>query len=406
MGDGVPIRYMGTKRHIAYRVRDIVSQLEPQGRVLDLFSGMGAVAESLAGVRSVITNDALSFTNSFARARFLGGARSHTIADVVELLRAPYRVRVGELSAAHRGRLREEQRALDGDEDTLRTYMGSVECVANSDRAARAAAEAKADTSAGHYQLATLYFSAGYFGLRQAIQLDALRFAIDSLDEDCEVSRDWLLASWLGAASTVINAPGHTAQFLQPNDATGFGRIRRYWRRSLWDEFQTRLLELKPIGSSQWRRRNGVVNSDALALMKYGDLRGVGAVYADPPYTKDQYSRYYHVYETLYRYDFPDSHGAGRVRSDRFSTGFCLKSGVVGAFEELFDAVASRGIPLILSYPTEGLLASRGLTVPDLLTDRLNLAAVHSFQAQHSTMGASSGSTTKDATENLYVCTA
>ena len=140
--------------------------------------------------------------------------------------------------------------------------------------------------------------------------------------------------------------------------------------------------------------------------MKYGDLRGVGAVYADPPYTKDQYSRYYHVYETLYRYDFPDSHGAGRVRSDRFSTGFCLKSGVVGAFEELFDAVASRGIPLILSYPTEGLLASRGLTVPDLLTDRLNLAAVHSFQAQHSTMGASSGSTTKDATENLYVCTA
>lgn len=405
-GQQVPIRYMGTKRHIAHHVRDIVHEMQPTGRVLDLFSGMGAVAQALADVRSVVTNDALSFTNAFARSRFVDGARAHTVGEVLDVLRAPYRAQVANLAADHRSTLRDEQRALDGGPGQLADYMAHAQFVANSDRVRLLAQRAQTLGNDRCYQLATLYFSAGYFGLRQSIHLDALRCAIDSVEPEVGISRDWLMAAWIGAASTVINAPGHTAQFLKPNDEPSFNRIRRYWRRSLWDEFQNRLLELKPIGTATWRRRNRVINADALELIAGLSLRGIGAVYADPPYTKDQYSRYYHVYETLYRYDFPDSHGVGRVRSDRFSTAFCLKTGVQNAFAQLFEAVAERKVPLILSYPSAGLLGNAGSTVPDMLRGRLDLRETRTFNAQHSTLGASSGSNTKDATENLYVCSA
>lgn len=404
IGLTVPIRYMGTKRHIAHRVRSLVTDLEPEGRVLDLFSGMGAVTESLAGVRSVVANDALSFTNVFARCRFRDQSREHTVAAVLDLLRSNYRDSVAALTAGNRDALRHEQRALEGSPEDLADYIRDAVVVATSEAAAAKAVAARSATGMEHYKLATLYFGAGYFGLRQAIHLDSLRYAIDSLEADPAPSRDWLLAAWLGAASTVVNAPGHTAQFLRPNDQAAFSRIRRYWRRSVWEEFQDRLMELKPVGTSTWRRNNKVVNSDALDLLATGDMRGIGAVYADPPYTKDQYSRYYHVYETLYRYDYPDSHGAGRVRSDRVSTGFCLKTQVVQSFSDLFRHTAERGVPLILSYPSGGLLGVAGSSVEELAAGVLNITKKVSFEARHSTLGASSGSTTKDATENLYVC--
>ena len=143
--------------------------------------------------------------------------------------------------------------------------------------------------------------------------------------------------------------------------------------------------------------------SDALALLTGGSLESIGLVYADPPYTKDQYSRYYHVYETLYRYDFPGAHGLGRARPDRTSTPFCRKSQVSDAFTHLFTAVAELRVPLILSYPSAGLLASAGASVTSLASPRLCITTTMSFSAEHSTLGASTGRTHKTATENLYV---
>ena len=399
-----PIRYRGTKRHMAHRVSNIIRDLGSRGRVVDLFSGMGCVAEALAGVRSVVTNDALSFTTSFARARFTAKKRSRTVAQAADSLKGRYRDHVGALSETYRAGLRAEQQALDEGPDALREYLASARHVANSSwtkRKARAAALAK---GSGRYSLTTLYFSAGYFGLRQAIQLDALRYAIDLVGGDDD--RDWLLSAWIASAATLINAPGHTAQFLKPNTLVAFGRIKSLWRRSVWAEFQNRLIAIQPVGAQRWRDKNDVRNEDALKLLGSNSLTHVGAIYADPPYTKDQYSRFYHVYETLYRYDFPDSVGEGRVRSDRFSTGFCLKSEVEQSFASLFERVGELRVPLVLSYPSDGLLHKAGAVVPTLVRGRLRIAEIQSFEAEHSTLGASMGSRTKTAMENLYVCEA
>jgi len=128
-----------------------------------------------------------------------------------------------------------------------------------------------------------------------------------------------------------------------------------------------------------------------------------GVIYADPPYTKDQYSRYYHVYETLFNYDFPSSSGVGRTPDRRSVSAFSLKSQVTEALCELRDRIADRGVPLILSYPSSGLAATGATTVSDLLAERFTVTT-ESFSADHSTLGASKGASRKKATENIYVC--
>lgn len=396
------VRYMGTKRHMADHVRDTIASLSPAGRVVDLFSGMGSVAESLQDTASVITNDALSFTAAISRARFTGPSRASSGAEVVARLSESYRTRLSEMESKYANDLDLEAKALAGSQQDLLQYMAHAQHAGNSPTRRRQARLASQSADGAHYELGTLYFSAGYLSLRQAIELDSIRAAID-LDSHVD-ERDWMLGAWLSGASVLLNAPGHTAQYLRPNSRSAHGRIVRTWSRSLWDEFAVALGTVAQVGTEPWREQNAVYVGDALDLISAGELKDIGAVYADPPYTKDQYSRYYHVYETLYRYDYPDSRGAGRNRSDRFTTGFSLKTAVIASFHDLFRNVARLRVPLVLSYPSSGLLLDAGAEVRKIALSHFHSVEVVSFRANHSTMGASSGTSKKTATENLYVC--
>lgn len=399
----MPIRYMGTKRQIAHRVRRLAEGVRPEGKVVDLFSGIGCVTAALEGFRSVITNDALEFSAALARARF-SSTPKRSVPIALDSLRPAFRAHARSLYVRFAEQLRAEGRALEGDTASLATYMRRARHAANDLRVAEAASKASKSKSSARYCLASLYYSAGYFGLLQCIHLDALRYAIDraaGMDE----ARDWLLAAWLSAASAVANAPGHTAQYLKPNSERASLRIVSAWRRSVWDQFQNALIAIKPVGTAEWRRGNRAHASDALTLLQSNKLRSVGMVYADPPYTRDQYSRYYHVLETLYKYDFPSVEGEARIGplGDRFSTGFCLRSKVIATFEQLFGAISALGVPLVLSYPSSGLLTDAGGAVRELAKDAFRIEKHESFGAQHSTMGASRGVNSKAATENLYV---
>ena len=404
-GEGclVSIRYMGTKRHMVGTVREAISALQPRGRVVDLFSGMGSVAESLApdGL-SVVTNDALAFTASLSRAKFKGATRQRTAASVAQDLFECYWELRTIARQSNKAQLEAEASALSNGREALTSYMAEVRHVGNSGQVRERAQQAAEATDADHYVLATLYFSAGYMSLEQAIDIDALRGAIDA--DGRSEDRDWLLGAWIAAISVVLNAPGHTAQHLRPNSDAAYKRMARVWRRGIWGEFCDALERLKQVGTDEWRADNDVLVSDALDLVAKRELCDVGVVYADPPYTKDQYSRFYHLYETLYRYDFPDSNGVGRVRSDRFSTGFSLKSQVRASFHDLCRNVALMRTPLIISYPSNGLLQQTNVDVEEIASKYFSRVDVSSVTARHSTMGASSGKSKKEATENLYVC--
>ena len=394
------VRYMGTKRHIVADVVAAIDSARMPGRVIDLFSGMGSVAEALSATASVVTNDSLQFTASIARARFTGEARVTRVSEVLSELGPVFEERRAALSRRFELRVISEQTALSGSRVEFVEFMSRVKHVGNSSEMRAAAENAATAADDSRYCLASLYFSGGYFSLEQAIAIDASRCAIEA-HPDREL-RDWLLSAWLSAMSVLVNAPGHTAQYLKPSTPEMHARIVRAWRRDYWSAFKVALGSTAQIGTDDWRANNTVIVGDALAALRQG-IPDLGAIYADPPYTKDQYTRYYHVYETLYKYDFPDSYGVGRNRSDRISTGFSVKSQVTTAFRELFEWSSRSQVPLIVSYPTGGLLQQAGSSVIEIGADYYSTVEVSSIEVGHSTLGASKGSQRKVATENLFV---
>lgn len=394
------IRYMGTKSAIAQTVRGELVNARPSGWVLDLFSGMGAVAKAVSPASQVWLNDALAFPSVFARAQFTDLAHPPA-KQAIEGVEPLYREALQSLQSRFSDRLAAEVQALQSRRQ-LALYLDSAVHVGNSETAGDQAVIARASAGEDHYQLAALYFSAGYFSLQQAIELDALRYAIDQQPPG---HRDWLLAAWLSAAAALVNAPGHTAQFLRPNSALAFARIARKWQRSPWLEFADRLPVVSLLGGQSWRKRNRVTTRDALELLRDAAGGSLRAVYADPPYTRDHYSRYYHVYETLYLYDYPDAAGVGRYRSDRFASPFSIRSKVVEAFTTLLGLVRDLAAPLVLSYPSNGLLCGEA-DLMSLLRQFFNISRVYELETRHSTLGAAHGSTSKLVTEKIYVCNA
>lgn len=396
-----PIRYMGTKRALGPIVRDELLALT-QGRIADLFCGMGSVAAGMASKRTILANDTARFTSCFAEARFLNYEKP-THSEVLRDLTAPFRDSQRLLRRRFGGRLRAERDALDGTAADLQRVIDTTPHIGNSSSVRRSAAAAQRLTNPDDYRLATLYFSSSYFSVGQAIEIDALRYAIDEIAPAGGV-RAWLLSAWLSASGFLVNAPGHTAQFLKPTTSSATTRIKRQWRRSVWSTFTDRLETVVPLGTRGWRTGNIVTCMDAHDLVKSDLLNEVAAVYADPPYTVDHYSRFYHVYETLFLYDFPDSSGIGRYRSDRFFTRFSQIREVSDAFRQLIEDVAASAKPMVMSYPSEGVLQKAGIELRPLLEDFYPQVREIEIELRHSTLGASSGAHSKKALEKVYVC--
>jgi adenine-specific DNA-methyltransferase len=127
-------------------------------------------------------------------------------------------------------------------------------------------------------------------------------------------------------------------------------------------------------------------------------------VYADPPYSAAQYSRYYHVLETLVLYDYPESSGAGRYRGDRHQTAFSKLGSVEGAFRDVIRSVAAMDAALVLSYPSNGLLYEVGADPVQLLQDHYKVIEVLSTgTARHSTLGGAPGRAKSCVEEVIYV---
>lgn len=397
----MPISYMGTKRHLAPTVRSAIESLDPHLPVLDLFGGMGSVTEALAPRYPVLCNDFLGFASAISAARLETVPPQQSV--VLRAIEPGFRLHKVALEARFGRRLTQEAIAVSAGLDGLRMWMDRAPTVANSTYYARRAKQASLQTGPLHYQLATLYFSAGYFSTRQAIDLDALRCAIDEAYPKNSPRRTVAIAAWLVAASRLSNSPGHTAQFLRANSPEAFSRIRATFARSVWRAFVQSLQEdVTPLGTSAWRSRSGAVTHDAADLMRT-TRRRLGAVYADPPYSRDQYARFYHVQETLYRYDYPGAAGRGRgPLLARPVSGFSRVSEVESAFTNLFRNVARLRTPLVLSYPSEGLLQSRSVDPVKLAGTWLELTDEQVLPHRHSTLGASNGRARKDVFEHIY----
>ena len=367
------VRYMGSKKALAPEISHIISERHPKATVLDVFAGMCAVGTQLAARHKLLNNDIHVYAATIASALFTGAATGPTSIVAREEILRHFNKNKKALEAPVASRLRLEDQFFGSDRDLtswrkgLKFYDSEVERPPARKLAGLAnIADYKSNPKLFPYCLMTSYFAGAYFGLRQAIEIDSLRYAIDHAPAR---KRDRYMAALIDAASHCVTAPGHFAQFLIPRDKRTFAYVGRIRARSVLERFFG-ALDNFPNPQCASRRANRVYNSEATTLLrdKVSTFSKENLViYADPPYSRAQYSRYYHLLETLVLYDYPSCHSKGRYRADRFQTDFSLKTKVVEAMTSFAASAAATGGRLYLSYPRNGLLAAMGADVRDVL---------------------------------------
>jgi adenine-specific DNA-methyltransferase len=393
--------YMGTKKAIAEEIAKVILRCQ-DGLVLDMFAGMGAVAQRLSPERPVWCNDIQKFAHFHATCHFTSPSGLRTTRETQERLRQRYcrhhtalRTRYAQLYDMEREALaRYDTEEISKIESTLRKF-----CDTNYRRNGRRS----------RYDLFTTYFSGSYLSLQQAIDFDSIRYSLDYAYHDKEILAEdyrWLILSLCKALALCSNSTGHFAQFLTVKEKL----VRRHTirrSRSLYHEWLALLSSARPIGPDSWRKRNIASNLDALALsarLRQRKKNRPSVVYADPPYTKDQYSRFYHLFETAVLYDYPERTGSGLYRQNRYSSPFCLKSQVIGALTRIMQGVSSIGADLVMSYPENGLLADSKTTLYGLLKDHFNSVSIAAeIPHKHSSLGASKGVEKLPVTEVIFV---
>jgi adenine-specific DNA-methyltransferase len=405
----ISIKYMGSKKSLARSIAAKISREHPRAAVLDVFAGMCAVGTELAPRHALLTNDLHSFASSIAQALFISrftpsGPKSKQRSEFMDAFKKNQIA----LQEALAWRLSRERQALIAvrrmenwrkfrdfsDAELARHAPTNIKGLFN-------IADYKKRPKMFPYCLVSSYFSGAYFGLQQAIDIDSLRYAIDSAPEKF---RARYLAALIQAASHCAATPGHFAQFLVARDKQNTNYIARIRSRSVLDRFNQALEQFPKIDCFD-RRRNRVFREDATVLLRdHASLlpKENFVIYADPPYSRAQYSRYYHVLETLVLYDYPACDSKGRYRDSRFQTDFSRKLGVIGAMKAFVGAAAQTGAPLYISYPRNGLLQKAGGDLRDILRDKYTSVKLTAHPLSHSTLGGAPGTASVEVLEDVY----
>jgi len=174
----------------------------------------------------------------------------------------------------------------------------------------------------------------------------------------------------------------------------------------VWSTFLCAQDLVKPVGNVKWRASNKSYNSESLQLLDslIEKRKEIAVVYADPPYTQDHYSRYYHLLDTLVLYDYPRVTAKARYRPDRLASAFGLRSRVANALDRLVRSSYELGSDIILSYPVGGLASKVGIDIVDVVKRHYcKLDVVRAVAHQHSTMGASKGNVRSNVSEQIIM---
>ena len=204
-----------------------------------------------------------------------------------------------------------------------------------------------------------------YFSYAQSVVIDAIRNSIEIVEN--VGLRDFYLAALISTVSECANTIGK--QFAQPIRIISkdgkvkkglLGKVIGDRGKNIFGEYRRwieRYISL-PLSAAPSVAVQGDVTETLNQLANSG--REFDVIYADPPYTRDHYSRYYHLLETLALRDVPEItltnlHGKtepsrGLYRAGRHQSLFCIKTQAGHAFSALFSAARKFGCPLIISY--------------------------------------------------------
>ncbi|SHE76423.1 Adenine-specific DNA methylase [Microbulbifer donghaiensis] len=367
------VHYLGSKLRFLDFIKAVVDDVAPEGGgVCDLFAGSGSVSQYLSRDRKVVSVDIQEYSRVICSALLkpvnndaaLKCSRKISSSDLFD-----------QYYAILRPMIDLEERIVNGDlssnpevvcdfleSSSLYSSINSEESVKHEEiKKALSEVAYRVKGLDKNCLLASIYFGGIYFSFRQALELDVI---LDSLKGVDARNRDTLMASALSTASDIVNTVGKQfAQPIRPRNKSGqpkkgiLNQVRKDRNLKVLPIFEAWINKYTSSQAGDFSHQ--VLRMDFREALNHLD-DDISVVYADPPYTRDHYSRFYHGLETIAKMDFPavsttNIGGATRLsrglyREDRHQSDFCIRSKAPGAFRELFASVASRQKILLLSY--------------------------------------------------------
>lgn len=408
-----PIQYLGNKQRSLGTILGVIDAAVPPGcRVADFFSGTSVVAQGIAQLgRRTLAVDVSPACAAIARAT-LGESRGDLAGaeQLASMLNDEAAAIENALQAAWQPLLSEEDAALEnGDGERLLELGGRVPQVWRQHAASASVRTLLSDweeaASSGRpcRGLLSAVFAGTYLGVRQSVALDARRWAIRSLSAKGRIS-PWeeaaLVTALLAAASVAAFSPGK--HFAQPHRIDAEKNLSFHAGRVLSDRgVSVPTVVHRWIDALHERGRPGeeehIVMQRGVDDLCPDDLRAadIGAVYADPPYTAQQYSRFYHALDTLtLGVPKPLQVVSGRVTGGLYPEGrylspYCSKRQTRPAFMRLASLCRSAGASLLLSYSAsskESTGNARMIALPtliDVLASSFGRDAIEIVQFDH-----------------------
>lgn len=330
------VKYMGSKRMMLQNGLDAVLATEAKSasRIVDLFCGSGAVSwfGAVELGKPVLACDLQRFATTLAGA-------------VVRRTRPVSTESVERQWLAPAARSRQCSNAW-GDAEEINDSTLSTEDMH------RRAQELCSRPVSEDTQLIWNHYGGHYFSPTQALSFDAMLRTLPAEP----LLRNLCLAATIIAASQCAAAPGHTAQPFKATRTAG-KYLRDAWTRDPVERARQVVGEISRR-HAKYPGETKAIDANAIApTLGPGDL-----VFVDPPYSSVQYSRFYHVLETMARGTCGGVEGVGRYPpyAERPNSRYSKKGTSARAIEELLDALSERGCTVVLTFP-EG-ACSNGLS--------------------------------------------
>lgn len=364
------LNYLGSKLRLLDFIEENVRNVTPEGAgVCDLFAGSGCVSYKLSKLFPVVACDIQHYSKVICDALLqpctLTKETTNTFMSQINDINSKLHDAFIPLIELEEGAIKNENLELLTDI----VEHGSLE-VYNLEKTESKIApvqnqvheKLKKRGLVGKKSLISRYYGGVYFSYSQAVQIDVIMDTIRHYPNTAD--KNVLLAALLSTTSDIACTVGkHFAQPIKARDSKGKIKKLVYNKaikdktidvNTLFEEWLNKYVSL-PKG----KFNNTILQGDYMECLKTlpDDVR---TVYADPPYTRDHYSRFYHVLETMALDDVPEIstvtiHGSTRVsngiyRKDRHQSPFCIRSKAPKAFEEMFNVISTSGRNLLLSY--------------------------------------------------------
>ncbi len=384
------IRYLGIKTKLLEPIKKAIDGVTPpNSAVLDLFAGSNTVAQYLIENYKIYTNDCQKYSYITAKALI-----EHHSSDIIESLNSDivfgkyYNDNKKELSKRFSKPLKTERQLLKNiqelyygktfDEFTdffnKSAYINNTNNVHDSFKDCliyfntKELGKYRLKHKQFPYTLFTLYYGNPYFSIQQCIEIDSIKYSIDKLLESAIINDEQhsIYLSFLIYCLNliVISVGDHFAQpqkikQVSENLADPRDNINIRERKKIIKKKRTIVKDLYLEKMFDYKNNyksgdidNRAFNLDYKILLSSNKIKeyDIKTVYIDPPYTNAHYSRFYHIPETLVKYDYPEIKFMGRYRTDRYQSNFCIKSKAEDEFCNMIKLCKNNNLNAIISY--------------------------------------------------------